>query len=738
MVEIDDTRFTLVNGCARHPGASAGRNSSSFVIIIAGLAFAFQWPCFSYAQPIQMQDEIVVTVTRQPGLGVNAPASIDRIAIDAIRAGLPLIDASEVLNRVPGIVVQNRQNFAQDTQVSARGFGARASFGIRGLKLFVDDIPASIPDGQGQGAIIPLFVVDTIEVLRGPWAVPFGNAAGGVISAQSIAPSSMPRLESSFAAGGDQMRVMTWQASATNNSVGGRVAMQRFSSDGFRAHSQVEREQTYARLDIDFAAGHRLKFTGNLIHQPDTGDPLGLTRSQFDADARQAPTAAIVFNTRKSVDHQQLGAVYDGNAGMFSWKLLAYGGNREVEQFLSTPIAAQAPATNPGGVVALGRHFQGVGLKLSATQPTWSWTLGADVDSAREARQGYENFIRSGTSTTTGVRGRLRRDEINEQRAHDIYAYLEWTLSPLWKFHAALRSNRIEFDSTDRYVFADNADDSGARRYQRITPAAALVYRVNPTSNAYVSASSGFETPTAGELAYRTDRSAGLNFNLAASTNRQLEVGYKQRGEGTSINIAAFLITSYDEIVAATSNAGRTTFQNGGRTARRGLESSVDWQMFTSARGVPPISLRVAYTFLDAIFRDGYQVLDIGNRRIASGAAIPGIPRHRLFIEAAWRRGVPGFSAALEWQARSRIFADDTNSPLATAAGYAVVHARAAYSFSWNLRGAMLELQPFVRVENLLDRKYVSSVIVNEANQRYFESASSRRWLTGVNGVVRF
>ena len=695
------------------------------------LLSVFLWPGFSGAQPILMQDEIVVTATRQPGPGVNAPASIDRVAVDAIGAGLPLIDASEVLNRVPGIVVQNRQNYAQDTQISARGFGARASFGIRGLKLFVDDIPASIPDGQGQGAVIPLFVVDSIEVLRGPWAVPFGNAAGGVISAQSVAPARAPRLASRFAVGQDHTRVTTLHVGAAVDGVGGHVAVQRFSSDGFRAHSRVQREQTYARLDIGLAEGHRLRFTGNLIHQPDTGDPLGLTRAQFDADARQAPAAAIAFNTRKSIDHQQLGVVYDGNAGTLVWKLLAYGGNREIEQFLSTPVAAQAVPASPGGVVALDRRFHGVGLKLSSIQPTWSWTLGADADGAREARQGYENFVREGpapATTALGVRGRLRRDESNAQRAFDVYAYLDWTLSSAWKAHAALRSNRIAFESNDRYITADNGDDSGNRRYQRVTPAVALVYRLNPASSLYASASSGFETPTAAELAYRADRSTGLNFALAASTHRQAEVGFKQRREHVAINIAAFRVDTDDEIVPATSTAGRTTFQNGGRTSRRGLESSADWRAFDSAR----VALRFAYTFLDATFRDGYQVLDTGNRRVGAGAALPGIPRHQWFVEAAWRRGLPGLSAALEWQARSRVAADDANT--AFAVGYGVVHARATYRFRW----AVVEFQPFARIENLFDRKYVSSVIVNEANQRYFEGAPTRRWLAGMNGVVRF
>jgi iron complex outermembrane receptor protein len=219
---------------------------------------------------------------------------------------------------------------------------------------------------------------------------------------------------------------------------------------------------------------------------------------------------------------------------------------------------------------------------------------------------------------------------------------------------------------------------------------------------------------------------------LAASTNAQVEMGFKQRRDRQAINIAAFLIRSNNEIVQAASTAGRTTFQNGGRTSRRGLESSLDWQPDVSGDAMKDIACRIAYTFLDATFRDGYKVPDVADRTIGPGAVLPAVPRHQFYAEAAWRRGLAGPSAALEWQARSRVVADDVNS--AFAAGYGVVNTRAAYRFTWG----SAELTSYARLENLFDKKYVGSVIVNEANQRYYESAPTRRWMAGVSGIVRF
>ena len=696
-----------------------------YVFALSGL---WLLPVVARAQQPVAQDAIVVSATRVPQASATAPASIDRIDVNALRDGLPLVDVSEVLNRVPGLVVQNRQNYAQDTQISARGFGARATFGIRGLKLFVDDIPASIPDGQGQGAIIPLFAVDSIEVLRGPWAVPFGNAAGGVISAHSQKPAAQPFIETGFTAGQDATRVTTLQAGAGSESgISGRIAAQRFSSDGFRAHSSVLREQTYARLDIGTDNGSRLMILGNLIHQPDTQDPLGLSQAQFDADARQAPAAALQFNTRKSIEHQQLGAVYEGGAGSLSWKVTGYGGDRRIEQFLSTPVAAEAPPGSAGGVVSLDRQFHGAAISMTSMQGAWSWTAGVEMDNARERRRGFENFIVSGVQQVLGVQGTLRRDELNTQNSLDGYVYADWAFAPAWKAHAALRSNHIAFRSRDEYITAGNGDDSGIRRYQRLTPAIAVVHQFDPATSVYASASSGFETPTAAELAYRPDRAGGLNFALAASSNRQFEAGIKQRHDNAALNIAAFEVDTADEIVPATSTAGRSTFQNGGRTLRRGIESAADWQPRESS-----LAMRFTYTLLQANFRDGYQVLDAGARRVNGGAVIPGIPRHQAYAEASWRRGQPGVQGAIELQARSRVAADDGNT--AFAAGFAVANFRASYRVTWTA----IEIQPYLRVENLFDRKYAASVIVNDSNQRYFESAPTRRGLAGINASLRF
>ena len=690
---------------------------------------------------IESDGQMVVTATRVPTGQLTTPGAVDVIRVRGLRDTLPLIDAAEVLRRAPGLNVQNRQNYAQDTQISIRGFGSRSTFGIRGIKLYVDDIPASIPDGQGQGAIIPFFAVESLEVLRGPWAVGYGNAAGGVISATTARATPSAALELRSFAGGDATAVNSIYAglpSERNEAIGGFIAAQRLRSDGYREHSRVRRDQTYARVDLVLATSTTLTLTGNRIEQPDTDDPLGLTRAQFDAAPRQVAAVATQFNTRKSIRHQQAGAVLSSSLAGLEWKAILYGGSRDVVQFLATPVAAQALASSAGGVVDIQRRFQGAGLRVSSEQGSLTWALGADIDRADDDRRGFENFVLRGGEPELGVRGNLRRDELNTQRARDFFGTLNWRASELTSLHVGARRSEIRLAVVDRFIRVGNGDDSGAIRYRATSPSLGLLRRLDETSSVYISASRGFETPTSAELAYQPDLSAGLNFALQPSTTRQWEAGFKRITNALALKLALFDIRSQNEIVQASSTGGRTTFQNAAATSRRGAELSVDWKSGTALSGY------AALTGIRAKVSQRYTA-GFGStaRLIEAGSSMPAVPRATLFAELMWHpggRSSPGLSIAADLNTRARIAADDAN--LTNAAGFAAFGASLRYRLLPILTvmqtARPVEVVFAVRGDNLANAKYAGSVIVNEANLRFFESAAGRRGSVNVSGVVRF
>ncbi|SFH54249.1 iron complex outermembrane recepter protein [Nitrosospira sp. Nsp14] len=715
-------------------------------ILISGLgsalAQAISSPRVSTGNAAVSLSPVVVSGTRVEQSSFSLPMSIDVVEGLVVQDSQPRVNLSEALSRVPGVLIQNRQNYAQDLQVSIRGFGARSTFGIRGIRLVVDDIPASMPDGQGQAANINLGSVERIEVLRGPFSAIHGNASGGVIQAftedgPARATITGTLLGGSFGTSRGEIKLggtLGGTKGADGNAIPGPfnyiVDISRFHTEGYRDHSAATRFQANAKLTYRVTNDSTLTLVFNELNQGDTRDPLGLTQGQMLANPRQADSRAITFNTRKSINNTQGGLVYEHKfSPETSLKLISYAGTRQVEQFLAIPRVAQIPETNSGGVVDLDRGFAGLGLRLahrsSGPQPI-TLTGAIEYETFRERRKGYENF----SGTTLGVRGDLRRDENNTVTSLSQYAQAEWQFTPSWSLSAGVRNTEVKFKSDDFFIRGGNGDDSGGVTYSKITPVVGLLFKATPTLNLYASGGQGFETPTFVELAYRPDDAAGLNFALRPSKSDNIEAGLKWLAtNSTRVNLALFETRVSGEIVPATSSGGRATFQNASDTRRRGVEFSVD------AYFARDLSAYVSYTYLDAVFRDQYSYRPAqapAAVTVSEGNFLPGVSRNTAFGELAWRRGLPGFSGAVEALYRDRIFVNDVNTEAAKA--YAIANVRVAYMRqigAWKISG-------FARIDNLTGTRYVGSVIVNEANGRFYEPSPVRNYMVGLNASYTF
>jgi len=667
----------------------------------------------SFAAAAQEPDPVVVTATRADRPSLEVPASVDRLYGEALREGRPQVNLSESLARVPGIVVLNRQNYAQDQQLSSRGFGARASFGVRGLRLIADGIPASMPDGQGQAATFDLGSAGRVEVLRGPFSVLYGNAAGGVINVQTAAPPPAPTQEVGAYAGDYGTRRGALQFGWQRENVGYLVSASRFDADGYRDHSAVRRDQLNTRLQLALGPGTTLALTGTALRQPETEDPLGLTAAQAAADPRQVDPAALAFNTRKSIDHDQVGVTLAHRIERdLRLQAAAWGGTRDVRQYLAF---AGTGALSSGGVVDLARAFGGAALRLDRDAELGGRSLrvsvGLEYERMDERRRGYENL--------GGVAGALKRDEDDVVSSTGVFAQGEWRFAERWSAHAGVRATRVAFESADAYVVGANPDDSGAKDYHATTPVAGLLVRLDPRSSLYANYGRGFETPTFAELAYR-NAGTGLNLDLEPARSRHVEAGYKAVRPGRGrLNLALFDILTRDEIVPEVSlQPGRSVFRNAGRTRRRGLEASAEslWS--------GPFEARAAYTYLDATFEE-----DFGAS--SAGKMLPGVPREQLYAEGAWRYAPWGLRLGVEALHRTRVAVDDANTEFA--AKFTVFNAVVGFEQV----GAGWQVSEFLRVDNLGDQAYVGSVIVNDGSGRYYEPAPRRTVLLGVQASLR-
>jgi iron complex outermembrane receptor protein len=640
----------------------------------------------------------------QPSLEI--PASVDRLYADEIREGRPQVNLSESLGRVPGIVVQNRQNYAQDLQISSRGFGARATFGVRGIRLIADGIPATMPDGQGQASTFALSSAERIEVLRGPFSSLYGNASGGVIVVETEDPPQTPTIGTDLMAG----KYGTWRAALRAGGWNSLLDASRFESDGYRDHSAVQRDHFNLKFKYALSPYTSLTLVGNQLRQPETQDPLGLRRDQFEANPRQAVSQAFTFNTRKTVYQEQLGATLAHRLGSSSsLQATVYGGQRWVEQYLGF-AGTSPPETTSGGVVQLDRDYGGGALRLFTDVGAVRLSVGAEYERMAERRKGFVN--------NNGTAGELRRDEDDEVSSTDFYAQAEWKFAERWSAHGGLRMSRVEFRSKDHFIVGLNPDDSGRRDYSATTPVAGLLFRPSKNISLYGNLGRGFETPTFAELAHRNPPASGLNFALDASRSTHGEVGAKAIFPRLArVSAALFAIETRDEIVVDTNMSGRTTFKNAGRTERRGLELAAE----TAMPG--PIGAQFAYTYLDAVFKEGFSSTVMGNTvTIPSGNALPGVPKSQAYAQLRYRQ--PRFYTYLEGLYRSRLPVDDANSEFADA--YTVFNLVAGLV----QQGSGWRITEFVRLDNLTDRNYAGSVIVNEGNRRFYEP-SPRRSLSG-------
>lgn len=665
---------------------------------------------------------VVVSGTRIGVSPLETPASVDIVEGAAMRRGQPGINLSEGLAGVPGLQIQNRQNYAQDLQLSSRGFGARSTFGVRGVRLYVDGIPATMPDGQGQTSNIDIGSLDRVEVLRGPYSALYGNSSGGVILAY-IEDGTVPSaIGASAWAGSDH----TWRYGAKASGASGGMDyvldLSRMTTDGYRDHSAARKNLGNAKLGVQLDDASRLTIVANSVDLT-AQDPLGLTYAQFQ-DAPRSAGLAAQYDTRKTVRQTQGGLVYERHVdGANTLRLMLYYGQRDTTQFQAIPPAAQAAPTQAGGVIDLRRRYGGADLRwtseLGPTQRPLTLVGGFSYDTMRETRKGYQNYTGDGASRQLGVQGALRRDETNTVYNADPYLQASWRVAERWTLDAGLRYSTVALRSRDHYIAPGNGDDSGDARYRRALPVAAVRYQPDARTSLYASYGRGFETPTLNELSYRPGGLPGLNFGLAPALSDNAEAGLKTDLAGGQLTAAVFRVSTRDEIVAAGSTGGRATFRNAGRTRRDGVE--LGWSAGFAGHG----RAQLAYTWLDARYRD-----DAGGA-IRAGHRIPGIARQSAYAALGWAPP-QGWQAGIEGRYLSRLYADDAND--AAAPGYVV----AALSAGYVKRLGEWELNAYARVDNLFDRHYAGSVIVNESNGRYYEPAPGRSVGMGVGVTYRY
>lgn len=665
--------------------------------------------------------------TRTDTTYLQTPASVFRIDVPQADTSSQ-VNLTEVVKGIPSLQLRNRENYAQDLQLSMRGFGARSTFGVRGIRLYVDGIPATMPDGQGQTSNIDLSSLDHVEVLTGPFSSLYGNSSGGTILTSTKEGQGKDSIELSYSGGShDKSRAgLVLQGGAKGaNEPSYVISSSYFDTDGYREHSGAEKVLNNAKLSWNLDDGSKINWITNYV-KIHADDPQGLTHDQWNTNPRQQVPFLKQFNVRKDIEQTQTGVTWskpinDKN----ELYAMAYLGNRQVTQYQSIPKSTQDASINhAGGVIDFERDYYGADFRWTGKEllPNTTLSVGVALDAMDEDRKGFENFNLVNGQPYYGVKGKLRRDEDNTLWNIDPYLQASWQFLPTWRLDTGVRYSNVHYKSEDRYL--SNGDDSGKTDYNKVLPSAALSWQILPELMAYVSYAKGFETPTFTEMAYRPDGESGFNFDLTASTSDTYETGLKSQNLLGDFTLAVFQTKTKDDIVSAGNSNGRSTFRNADKTLREGVEFAWNKKLWRD------LTATASYTYLDATFDADIPAL--GNiAQISSGNTIPGIAKNQAYASLTWQPS-HGLYGGVDVQYMDKVYVNDTNSDAAPS--YSVTSANVGYAWvmgDWKVNS-------FARVDNLFDKNYAGSVIVNDGNGRYFEPADGRNWSAGLRVIKQF
>jgi iron complex outermembrane receptor protein len=700
-----------------------------------------------HAQEAQASSDVLVQSGRLAQKQFDAPASVRVIDGESIRNAGAQVNLSEALAQAPGVVALNRNNYAQDVQISIRGFGSRAAFGLRGIRLITDGIPATTPDGQGQASTVSLTSAERIEVLTGPLAQLYGNSAGGVIQTFTREAGDQPQLDVSTTFGSYGLRRNDVQFSGRTGQVGIVADYSTFDIDGYRKNSAAQRKQFNGVLTTQLQEDTKLKLVANMFDMPLAQDPLGLKLSDLQLDPRRAGNNAELDRTRKSVQQNQLGAVLShqfSSSLEMQWRL--YGGTRSNLQYQARTFF------NPSSWVDLKREYVGLGGQLKGKESnlkfgSMDWVLGFDLDQSSERRNGGETS--SGEKIATLSTSKVYRDELSKARNTDAFMQMNWHWVDAaghnpYTITSGLRYSNVQLDSVN---YNPPSGDSGIGNLnsKAASPVLGVTWHTTDQLNLYANWGRGFETPTLAEAAYSVADSLNsvipkFNQALTASKSQHSEIGAKWTpSSGQRLNASLFKISTENEIVTALSDSGKTAYVNAARTLRQGAE--LGWNSTWSEHWKSLFSI----AWLDATYDSKIDTKktsggsSVADKSIAAGNRMPGIPQRQMYASLQWAdQGFApkalGFSASADWVSRSAMWASDMNDAVSRVAGYDLVNLRVRHRSQWGT----VRLEAWAGVDNLMDRQYVGSVIVNQSANppQYFEPGLPRNWMTGIKVSV--
>ena len=616
------------------------------------------------------------------------PFSLSVQSVDEFQKIYQQLSLQEYLVAVPGLFTQNANNYAQDLRISLRGFGARAAFGIRGIKLIVDGIPETTPDGQGQLDNLPLGLLSSVEVLRGPSASLYGNASGGVLYLNTL-----DQLENETIQLQSQLGAYGFQSYQLNTSLKGEktvalLHINRTKTDGFRQNSGFEQTLFNTKIKHRLSSKSTLQLQLNYTDSPRAEDAGGITLEDTEADWSQARQRNVAYDTYESVNQFKSGLRWQQDWGD-QWNLDTYG------FYTFRDFYGKLPFEN-GGIIDLTRNYYGFGSRLNYIQDKHRWQIGIETAQQADQRDRYLNL--------NGVQGSLSFSQLESFGSFGIYILDEV------RWEKVLLRTSLRYD--DLRLGADSVSED--QTYQVLNPSVGLSYEVAPQQRLFANFSSSFETPALSELSANPSGAEGLNLELEPARALNYELGWKGLWTKTRMEANVFFIESTNEILPYELEAfpGRSFYRNAGATQRWGVEvfGSYQWEQW---------ELQASMTQAQYRFTEN---------NTSEGNTLPGIPNSQFFLQL-------GYTSLQNWQ--FQLTGEHIGSLYADTANAVQIEAFQKVRLQGGKTIALgnLELNLFAGINNLFDVRYFDNIRLNAFGGRYYEPAPGRNAFFGLSAA---
>ena len=675
--------------------------------------------------------DVRVSVTRTDASAQRAPWAVGLQEKVAIARGQATLGIDEVLNNIPGVYVSNRYNYSLDQRLSIRGAGSRANFGIRGVKVLLDGVPQSLPDGQTQLTNVDLAAVSRVEVLRGSASSLFGNGSGGVIAFTTDLSAPDPLGQTvRLTSGAFGTRKLQLRTSGRSGPAVGAVSLSHTAVTGFRQYSRAELTQLSSAMDYALGGATTLALRASYTRMPQALNPGALTSAEYAKNRDSAAATSVARGVNKALAQSQFAVrLYHGASGGSDWSALAY----VVRRFVDNPIATPPPGTAGAAVgtyTQLNRWVTGV--RLDGTRPLCACTPtartprlsgGLDVQRSLDVRR---NLRATGGHPVTPT-DTLFLDQGESVVSLGPFASVQWSPVAALTLSAGARWDDLTFRVSDHFL-RDGLDNSGVRDMTALSGHVGASYVVAEAFTPYLNYSTAFETPTTTELNAKPDGSGGFNADLGPQRIHTVEAGARGTvGGRIGYTVSAFRTLADDAIIQYLENNGRAYFRNAGRTRNDGLEVGLE------ARAARWLDVNVAWT--EARYR--FVRYRVQNRTVTDtldGKSLPGVPDRfvRLGLRARWRAA----HVDLDHTWSAALFADDKNTIRIDDWGRGSLTLRASWVGTLGDR----RFQPFVGVNNVLDQAYVGAVTLNGTGGRVFEPSPLRHYYFGMElgwGLVK-